>query len=480
METALRTELRQQQILSQVQQQSLRLLQMPAAQLAAEADELIRSNPLLEREDPSSESSGAPQAPEDDAVPDAGRAEADCPVDAPIAFRGAESTESDDSPFDRIASRTTFREDLHAELGCMPLPPRERLLAECLIEELSDRGFLETPVEEIVASYAHVLKEAGCPDASPEEWARAARIVRRLDPPGVGASGPVESLLIQTDRLVQARRISLQTAALMRLLITKNLLKVAQNDRAALLRTAGGDAARLDEALGFLRRLSPYPFDEREQGTVQYVVPDVLVLIRGGRPEAVLNPACQISVRLRDESRLTLFRRSVGEARWQSLAYEAKALLQGLAARRETLLRVASDIVREQSAFFTDPHAALRPMTMADVAARIGLSESTVSRTVNGKFLHCRRGTLELRSLFSSSLAHAGSAAGAGNGEEQSADAAQRRLRALVEAESPAAPLSDSELSEKLAAEGFRIARRTVAKYREALGIAPARLRRRR
>lgn len=479
METALRTELRQQQILSQVQQQSLRLLQMPAAQLAAEADELIRSNPLLEREESSPGERGAEQAAEDEAAVEAGRAEAECPVDAPIGFRSGDSPESDESPFDRIASRSTVREDLHAELGCMPLSPRERLLAECLIEELSERGFLETPAEEIAAAYAHVLEEAGCRNAAPEEWERAARTVRRLDPPGVGASGPVESLLIQTDRLVQERRISLQTAALMRLLITKNLLKVAQNDRAALLRTAGGDAARLDEALGFLHRLNPYPFDEREQSAVQYVVPDVLVRIRSGKPEAVLNPACQISVRLRDESRLTLFRRSIGEARWQSLAFEAKALLQGLAARRETLLRVASDIVREQSGFFTDAHAALRPMTMADVAGRIGLSESTVSRTVSGKFLLCRRGTLELRSLFSSSIAHAGSPDAAGSAE-QSADAAQRRLRALVEGESPASPLSDSALSEKLAAEGFRIARRTVAKYREALGIAPARLRRRR
>ena len=484
METRLLATLRQQQTLSQDQQQSLRLLQMPVMELQGEIELMLEDNPLLEREEADE---AEPQQPADTAeslrsasdesdgegVGDAGSEVAEKPIDEPYELWQGSSGE--DSPFDHIASDTSFREELLADLGCLMIDERYRAAVTCLIEELNDKGFLDTPLADIAAQYAGILSDSGLTLAA-DEWQHALEILQRMDPPGVGASGPVDSLLIQIQRQTEERAISPAAAALLRTLVSHDLLQVARNDRTALLKLAKGDEALLDRALDVLRHLSPYPITTADTGT-QYVVPDILIREQNGRCTAVLNPACHRGVRLRHPS-LSLREAAPAErASLQGMLSEAKAFIQGLEARRRTLQRVADEVVAMQQAYFLEGPSALRPMTLSMIADRLDLSESTVSRAAAGKFILCKHGTIEMRTLFSSAVYRTQSADE--GTEEQSAAQIQNLIRELISAENAARPLTDDALSQALKAKGLSVARRTVAKYREIIGIPSARMRKR-
>lgn len=479
METRLLTTLRQQQSLSQDQQQSLRLLQMPILELQGEIELMLEDNPLLEREE-SDEEAAPPQASQDTSPSeeetdgDAGSEAVEKPIDEPYEIWQGSSGE--DSPFDHIAANTSFREELLADLGCLVLNERSRAAVTCLIEELNDKGFLDTPLDDIAVSYAGILAESGFCALTTEEWHAALHVLQGMDPPGIGASGPVESLLLQIRRLEDERTIEHDTAALLRSLVEHDLLQIARNDRAALLRLVKGNESLLDEALATLKHLSPYPISNSDSRT-QYVVPDILIREHGGRCEAVLNPACHRGVRLRDPN-LSLRNLPASErTSLQSMLGEAKAFIQGLEARRRTLQRVADEVTDFQQAYFLDGPSALRPMTLSMIADRLALSESTVSRAAAGKFILCRHGTVEMRTLFSSAV-YRSQSSDEGT-EEQSAAQIQTFIRDLVAEENTARPLTDEALSRALKDRGLTVARRTVAKYREIIGIPSARMRKR-
>ena len=264
METHLLATLSQQQVLSQEQQQSLRILQMPTQELLGEIDLMLESNPLLEAEEPSQPAPGdggtqgkerednRDDRDEDDSEFDAGQAET--PVDQPYeTWQGAPL---DEAPFERIPAPESFRDDLLADLGCLPLTQRQHLLLACIVEELDDRGFFTSPFETLTRSYARILKEEGVENVTATEWREALAVLQGMDPPGIGTAGPVEALLKQIDRIdpVTMHASSLET---LKRIVARHLDKVAADNRSALLKLAGGKSAILDEALRTLRTCHP-------------------------------------------------------------------------------------------------------------------------------------------------------------------------------------------------------------------------------
>lgn len=470
MENRLLTTLSQQQALSLDQQQSLRILQMPAVELIGEIEWMLEDNPLLEKDGENEPASKAKESEPSDDYSDDVAAPAESPVDVPYAIWHGNA--SDESPFENIAADTSFRDELHADLACLPISARMRQLVTCLIEELDERGFLAESIHSMSALYAKILDEEGIHHVGSHEWQHALRTLQSMDPPGIGAAGPVDSLILQTRRLRADGRISTSIADAIELLTTKELGKIAANNRPALLRILGGDEALLNQALEVLKQLSPYPI-ARENRTL-YIVPEILVQTTNGCSRAVLNPAAQQQIHLRSQSEFNKIQQQISAASWHAMISEAKAFIQRLEARQQTLKRLADAIVARQQAFFTDGPTALRPMTQGQIAEELKLSVATVSRAVSGKFMACRHGTIELRSMFS--------AVTYGDEDQQSNQSAtqiQALISQMIASENPRQPLSDDILCSKLQEKGISIARRTVAKYRTNAGIPTARARKR-
>ena len=476
MENHLLATLSQQQVLSQEQQQSLRILQMPTQELLGEIELMLEANPLLEVEEPA-QASDDPQARaqehDDDRRDDRGEddsefdaAQAETPVDQPYeAWQGASS---DEAPFERIPAPESFRDELLADLGCLPLTPRQHLLVACLVEELDDRGFFTSPFETLIRYYARILKEEGVENVTATEWREALATLQSMDPPGIGTADPVEALMKQIERIDPSIMHAAALETLKRI-VSKHLDKVAADNRPALLKLANGKSSILDEALRVLKTLSPYPI-ARESSTL-YIVPDVVVRTQNGVSTAHLNSSSQLRLRLR----INDARSEADPSTRRVLLGEAKTFIQRIEARRATLQRLADAIVTRQQTYFEHGSAALRPMTLSQIAEELGLSVPTVSRAVSGKFIACSQGTVEMRSLFSA-VSFSNQSSGA---EEQGASEIQAMICKLIESEDPKAPLSDEMLCEMLQKQGVPIARRTVAKYRTCAGIPSARSRRR-
>ncbi len=479
METSLLATLKQQQTLSLDQQQSLRLLQMSANELLNEADLMLEDNPLLERdgEEPAAADESPIRevdGPSDDYAAEGDLSETEKPIDEP--FEIWQGASEDDSPFERVAAVTDFREELLAEAGCLPATPLRRLLLTCLIEELDEHGFLTDPLAAVAAEYANIVCEEGFDTVQLSDWEEARDILRnKLDPAGIGAAGPLDALFLQLRRLENADESRRKTAVLLRTMLEKGLLQVARNDRTALRRLAQADESDIDAALSLLKALTPYPITGSATAETQYVVPDILIERHQNRFTARINPATQPALRLRDAAIRERLKTSVGNAACSVYYSDAKAFLLGLEARRKTLLRLAEAVVDYQQDYFAQGACALRPMTLAMIAEQLGLSESTISRAAAGKFLLCAHGTVELRSLFSTAIFR--TQKDVDTVEEQSAAQIQTHIRTLIEQENSAKPLTDDAISRALSEKGFNVARRTVAKYREQMNFPSARMR---
>lgn len=472
---SLAAQLAQQQTLAPQQQYALKLLRMNALELLAEADLAAEENPLLERET-QEERSDAESNPslheESDAV--RGEDEAPFPEDrGPLeniysGWSGSGADRADETPaVERVAAESTLRDDLIAELNSLSTDKLTHELVVALIEELDDSGFLPQNIEETAESLQGIIS------APLSAWEKALELLQTFDPPGIGAASPAESLALQVRRRMEAGSVDAKTGELLIELILKHLKQIAAGDRKALLAAAKGDGEKLDAALALLKTLTPHPAANYASEATQYVIADITVRRENGRWRARLNPGAQPGLRLSavaqtvavDES--TPFGRYLGEAR---------RLISGIEARQNTLLRAAEFATERQQAFFDQGRAGLVPLTIGEAAAALGLSDSTVSRAVSGKYFQCPLGTFELRSLFLLPAVQAVDAEGL------SASVTPARIRAriseLIAAENPEKRLSDQALTDLLRAEGFDITRRTVAKYRDLEGIPTARLRR--
>ena len=471
MKPRLQTSLGQQLVLTPQLRQAIHLLQLSALELEAEMAEAVESNPLLEWAEPEPIQVASSSGGEDAAA--AGRDDANgvdgdaiAVDDMPPWTRGEEAWQqrvgasADDDEegdaSDRIAQTQTLHDHLQWQLHLSHLSPRDRRIGAALIDAIDDDGYLRESLQVLSASLRPDLVVAT------EEVLTVLRQLQAFDPVGVGARDLGECLALQLAQLPEdtpGKALALRITAGP----IDRLPKVGLDGIAAELQCGQAQAS---EALQLLRSLDPRPGAQiGSLPTDTYITPDCVIWRQQG--------VWRVALATSRAPRLTIHRgyeQMIGHA-GASDSYlrgrlqEARWLLRNIEARGETLLKVVRCLVRQQSGFLEFGAQALRPLTLREVAADVGLHESTVSRAIARKYVRTPRGTVALRSFFASGIDSAG-------GGETSSIAIQTMIRRLVEAENPRKPLSDARLAESLKAAGVPVARRTVAKYREAMGIA--------
>ncbi|MCC5794919.1 MAG: RNA polymerase factor sigma-54 [Chromatiales bacterium] len=471
MKPTLQLKLGQQLTMTPQLQQAIRLLQLPVLELNAQLEQALAENLMLEAEDfqdvdtvaepgEAAEAAEASEAGTDEVVAGDG-----LDLDSWGETSGEGSWSGEDNrpePADR--SGDSLREHLLWQLQMEHFTDRERVIGEAIIDAINESGYLEEPLEGLERTLAARGR------FSPEEIAAALVHVQQLDPAGVGARNLSECLTLQLGQLDPGT-----PGLTLALEITASALDlVAEQEFGMLRRRLEASAEDLEEALALIRACHPKPGLALQSSAAEYIVPDVYVRRRDGQWVVELNRALAPRLRVnqayaelvRGESEHAVLRGQLQEARW---------LVKSLEIRHDTILKVAMCIVERQSDFLQRGEEGMRPMVLRDVAEAVGMHESTISRVTAGKYMHTPRGVYEFRYFFSSQVG-----GGSDPGEEQSSVAVRARIRRLIADEDPARPLSDSRIAELLATAGTHVARRTVAKYREALGIASSSDRRRR
>ena len=341
--------------------------------------------------------------------------------------------------------------------------PREVIIGEAIIDYINDDGYLTESLDSILAMLPAV---AGYTLAEVEQTLAK---IQSLDPVGVGARDLVR---VHSHPAPAARPGRARAGELALTIAESHLDLVAEQQLAMLRRKLGVSDAELEIALALVRSCHPRPGSAIQSTTAEYVVPDVFVRKHDGKWIVEVNRTLAPRLRvnqayaqmLRGNGEHTVLRTQLQEARW---------LVRSLEIRNDTLLKVANCIVERQTEFFEHGEEHMKPMILKDVAEAVEMHESTISRVTSGKYMHTPRGVFELRYFFSSQVTGE-------DGTEQSSTAIRAKIRKLIGQESPGSPLSDSRIAELLQAEGVNVARRTVAKYREAMKIAPSSERKRR
>lgn len=480
---------RQTQSLTLEQIQSMKVLQLSRSELIGEAELLLNTNPLVERTD----GAGGDQAADDadtggDDRPASGTtgestpentSESDAIFDGtPSWGRPASASGPGTDPIENVPGREDVREEILVDLRCMAEGDLQPLLFECLVDELDEHGFITTPVETLALEYERCLAEAGHPGVPLVEWRRALFILKHRTIPGLGASGPAEALTLQTGALMRSGGVDADTAALLEKLLDEAFTAIITENRPALLEAADGDEEALEKALAVMKTLSPHPVSLPREEEDNYVVPDVVVRLEGGRLTAQVCSDGAPSMGFVEKAAFEAARANLPRALFDNHLAEARLFMKAVEQRRETLGRISNLLVERQAGWFTDPSAALEPLSMSEAADALGVSPSTVSRAVAGKFVLSPRGMVEMKNLFSSARFTNVDAA-TGEVTETSADAVLEAVKAIIAGENPAKPFSDQAIADRLAESGLTVARRTVAKYRESAGIPSTRLRRR-
>jgi RNA polymerase sigma-54 factor len=473
-------------------QQSIRLLQLSTLDLEAELATALADNPLLEQEGVSLQDPGAPafanrsgevlqaggqespvQEREQPAEQDASVATLDYEPNQErdrLEFSAGSGKSRDDEYAERPeqARQSNLREYLLEQLGTTRLSARDAALVELLIEELTDDGLLASPLEEIVSWMDPAL------DIDVDDFRVALRMLQSFDPAGVAARDLAECLDLQLQYADVQRFPEIRDAAVLnvaRSLCQRHLAVLATGNMSRLREILQCDAQTLRQAHALVLRLNPRPGSGWNKPAADFAVPDVIVRKIGQSWVASLNDAVVPRLRVNATYAEALGSpRSGAHTALQGQLQEARWMIRNVAQRFDTILRVSQAIVAHQQLFFSRGWQAVRPLTLKDIAAELGMHESTISRATSQKFMLTPFGTLELKKFFSTGLTTEG-------GESTSATAVQTRIQALIAAEDRKKPLSDSQLVALLDQDGITIARRTVAKYREVLRIPTAPLR---
>jgi len=451
-------------------QQAIRLLQLPTIELQAHIRAALESNVMLEQDEESDTASFRPLATTEmggEPAPEAAEARVEV-IEEGWNDQSVGPAENPWSPGDDdrqpdIADERgqTLREHLLWQLELPRLSARERSIGRAIIDAINDDGYLGDSLAEVAATLRPEI------DATEQEITAVLAFVQGFDPSGVGARTLSECLLLQL-RLLDPATAGLATA---QVLAQRHLDLVARREL-PLLRTAlHASDEELEQALVLVRACHPRPGSVVSSAAAEYVVPDVFVRRTARGWSVEINPATLPRVRV-NQSYAQLLGRGAEHATMRTQLQEARWLLKSLEIRNDTLVKVARSIVARQSAFLERGEEFMRPMILRDIATAIEMHESTVSRITSGKYMHTPRGVFELRYFFSSQVE---SASGGGT----SSTAIRAKIRKLIREEAPANPLSDSRIAELLSAEGIPVARRTVAKYRESMGLAPSNERRR-
>ncbi|WCM93580.1 RNA polymerase factor sigma-54 [Acidovorax sp. NCPPB 2350] len=507
-------------------QQSIRLLQLSTLELSQEVEQMLDENPFLERNpdeapreefglaqadtpaadtgappedatysvannaadtatssqnESSSDAGEAPEAPETpdwegDGTVEMSPDDGEWGGEAPARTRAAgEDDEADATELAREHESLTAY--LHRQALSLRLSEVDRAALRFLIESLNDDGYLDESLESLAVGLAG--------EEDPEQveelvhrFTVALRLLQSLEPVGVGARGLSECLTLQLRALPPDEGPADPEVLQAALCICQQPLEMlARRDVRRLAQACGGGEERTRAAMALIARLEPRPGRAFAEVERNIIVPDVIVKKSGGRGAAhaftvQLNPDVMPRLRVHDiyAGALRGNRGGEGHQALQQRLQEARWFIKNIQQRFDTILRVSRAIVDRQKNFFVHGELAMRPLVLRDIADELGLHESTISRVTTAKYMATPQGTYELKYFFGSGL-------GTETGGNASSTAVRALIRQFVSAESPAKPLSDSQIAEMLKEQGIECARRTVAKYREALKIAPANLR---
>jgi RNA polymerase sigma-54 factor len=459
MKPALQLRLGQSLALTPQLQQAIRLLQLSRMELELELNTALESNPLLDMEDgdEADEPDGL-DTPEAETQPEVldGNERDDEPLDLAIDrsdYRGTAVDEDGLEPQD--AEIEDLRDHLLWQLNLTPMSERDRAIATAIIEAIDDDGYLGESEEMIRDALLSLYS------VTPEEIESVRHRVQHFDPVGVASRNLRECLTVQLDAFDTAT----PGLALARALVADHLEALAKQDRTRICQRLQAEEADFETALALIRSLVPKPGSGYSSAAAEYVAPDAYARKASGRWQVVLAPGCQPRLGINEH-----YAGLIAKARREDAHYlkgqlqEARWLIKSLKTRAETMLKVAGAIVRAQEAFLEFGAEAMRPLVLKDVAEEIGMHESTISRVTTRKFLHTPRGTFEFKYFFSSGVTTV-------DGGAASATAIQAMIKRLIDDEQSARPLSDQVLATELNRRGINVARRTVAKYREAMNI---------
>ncbi|KFZ31198.1 RNA polymerase factor sigma-54 [Pseudidiomarina salinarum] len=436
-------------------QQAIRLLQLSSLELQQEIQQALDENPLLEVAD--EDAAGEVSEHTDDWD--------DTPCSAALSSASASSFDDDNTIY-QGATEQSLQDYLFWQMRLSHFSPTDELIATTIIDSISDSGYLTCDLDDILEA----VQLQGEDDIQADEVAVVLKRIQQFEPLGVGARNVRECLLIQLERgaidpFWRDKAISA---------VSDHLELLGSRDYRTLARKLRLNEDQLTSVVGLIQQLNPRPGDSFRPETDDYVIPDVLVRKKNGRWIVELNPQNLPKLKVNQ----TYAALCSGAAQSEDMQYirqqtqEAKWFIRSLESRSDTLLRVASAIVQRQQGFFEYGAEAMKPMVLADIADTVDMHESTISRVTTQKYMHTPRGMFELKYFFSSQLA-------TDNGGECSSTAIRALLKKLVTAESPKKPLSDSKLAQLMADQGIQVARRTIAKYREALNIPPSSQRKR-
>jgi len=449
--------------------QSMEILQLPLMALQERIDQELIENPILvdlRESSAPTEADGEPEAPapvsEEAPTPEFEEDWSDAYGETHRLSRAALSEEADrkHDAMQNMASRPeSLHDDLAHQFGFLECDAEVKGIAEYLIYNLDDNGFLNVELRDLVRDYGG--------DASLAQAEEALDMVQKLDPPGVGARNLRECLLLQLTPDVPCREV-------LQVLIANHLDDIQQNRLPAIEKRTGIAIEDIKEAIDQLRRLNPRPGARYASTNSQYVVPDLVVeadehgvyevrLADDHTPQLAISRQYQRMLKNKQSDPVTreFIQKKIQSARW---------LIESIEQRRSTLLKVAKAIIAHQKNFLDKGPEAIEPLKMQEIADRVGVHVTTVSRAVDDKWVQTPRGIFALKRFF-------GGGTTAANGEEVAWETIKQKLLEIIAKEDKQNPLSDEEIVEELSHSGFPVARRTVTKYRKFLRIASSRQR---
>ncbi|AGA34283.1 RNA polymerase sigma-54 factor RpoN [Thioalkalivibrio nitratireducens DSM 14787] len=445
-------------------QQAIRLLQLSTLELQLEVQQALESNPMLELAEDANTSDGTPET---ETGPETEASAPDQPGDGESwdttdygSSTGQRSESDDRDPFENQAGAGGgLHEHLLWQLHLSPLNDADRRIGAALIDSINADGYLETDLDSLQDTLG------GETEVGIDEIEAVLHWIQQCDPVGVGARNLRECLSIQLRSLPPATP---ERDAALRV-VADGMDHLARHDFKGLQRALGLSEAELARSLELIRTLNPRPGSQISNQPPEYVTPDVYVRRDGTGWRVDLNP--EIAPRIRINSLYAGMVRRVSDARdsafMRNQLQEARWFLKSLHSRNETLLRVARAIVERQTGFLEQGEVAMQPLILRDIAEALGMHESTISRVTTQKYMHTPRGVFEFKYFFSSHV-------GTRDGGECSATAIRAMIRQLISEEPPDRPMSDSRLAQVLSDRGINVARRTVAKYREAMNLPPS------
>jgi RNA polymerase sigma-54 factor len=465
--------------------QSLKILQLSSLELEQEIQSALDNNPLLERvETPTPEplpstndsfnlddpneavetSNPSLETPRDDPL----NSEEDFnnnlskAGDAPRlserqAAASLDQNLSDASNF--LVTHNSLTDHLSWQIQMTKLSPRDKLIANTLLHSLDEGAYLRAELSEIAELLPLDL------GVELDEIQAVLSLIRTLDPIGVGAKNLQDRLSLLLDQ-VEPTTVGLELA---RNIVHEHLALLANRDLARLKQTLSVKQEDLAISVRLVTQLNPHIISRFTSDARNYVTPDIIVNKLNDSWAAALNSDNQFRLRVNEEY-ANLLKSKIDQPSSdyiQTNLTQAKIYIKSLLSRYDTVLLVAQAIVEHQSAFFQDGEVAMRPLVLHDIAQQLEMHESTISRAISGKYLVASGRTYQLKYFFSSALAST-------DGSSSSSTAIRSLIKRMVDQESKTKPLSDSKIAKKMAEKGFIVARRTVAKYRESMLIAPS------